>query len=90
MMLGKLQRAHPTLRGHFAPAYLVGSNMLRAYLFFIYGYIPAVLCNCDSLCISTYYTTTPFIRILYSYSIHPSLSHMCTAHLNACIPLIAD
>ena len=37
MMLGKLQRAHPTLRGHFAPAYLVGSNMLRAYLFFIYG-----------------------------------------------------
>ena len=36
-MLGKLQRAHPTLRGHFAPAYLVGSNMLRAYLFFIYG-----------------------------------------------------
>ena len=36
MMLGKLQRAHPTLRGHFAPAYLVGSNMLRAYLFFIY------------------------------------------------------
>ena len=36
MMLGKLQRAHPTLRGHFAPAYLVGGNMLRAYLFFIY------------------------------------------------------
>ena len=36
MMLGKLQRAHPTLRGHFPPAYLVGSNMLRAYLFFIY------------------------------------------------------
>ena len=33
-MLGKLQRAHPTLPGHFAPAYLVGSNMLRAYLFF--------------------------------------------------------
>ena len=37
MMLGKLQRANPTLRGHFAPAYLVGSNKLRAYLFFIYG-----------------------------------------------------
>ena len=37
MMLGKLQRAHPTLHGHFAPAYLVESNMLRAYLFFIYG-----------------------------------------------------
>ena len=35
-MLGKLQRAHPTLRGHFATAYLVGSNKLRAYLFFIY------------------------------------------------------
>ena len=34
--VGKLQRAHPTLRGHFASAYLVGSNMLRAYLFFIY------------------------------------------------------
>ena len=25
------------LHGHFAPAYLVGSNVLRAYLFFIYG-----------------------------------------------------
>ena len=37
MMLGKLQIAHHTLRAHFAPAYLVGSNMLRAYLFFIYG-----------------------------------------------------
>ena len=36
-MLGKLQRAHPTLPGHFAPAYFVGSDMLRAYLFFIYG-----------------------------------------------------
>ena len=24
-------------RGHFALAYLVGSNKLRAYLFFIYG-----------------------------------------------------
>ena len=35
-MLGKLQRAHPTLPGHFAPAYLEGSNMLRAYLPFIY------------------------------------------------------
>ena len=40
MMLGKLHRTIPTLRGHFAPAYLVGSNMLRAYLFFIYGYLP--------------------------------------------------
>ena len=38
MMLGKLQRAHPTLRGNFAPAYLVGSDKLRAYLFFIYDY----------------------------------------------------
>ena len=37
MMLEKLQRAHPTLHGHFASDYLVGSNMLRAYLFFIYG-----------------------------------------------------
>ena len=37
MMLGKLQRAHSTKRGQFAPAYLVGSNMLRAYLFFIYA-----------------------------------------------------
>ena len=36
--VGKLQRAHPTLRGHFASAYLVRSNMLRAYLFFIYGF----------------------------------------------------
>ena len=24
--VGKLQRAHHTLRGHFAPAYLGGSN----------------------------------------------------------------
>ena len=38
MMLGNLQRTHPTLCGHFAPAYIVWSNMLRAYLFFIYGY----------------------------------------------------
>ena len=37
MMLGKLQRTNPTLRGHFPPAYLVRSNKLRAYiLFFIY------------------------------------------------------
>ena len=35
-MLGKLQRAHPILCDHFAPAYLVGSNMLRAYLFLSY------------------------------------------------------
>ena len=45
MMLGKLQRAHPTLCGHFAPAYLVGSNMLRAYLLFIYGYCSLQLYN---------------------------------------------
>ena len=32
MMLGKLQRAH------FAPSYLVESDMLRAYLSFIYGH----------------------------------------------------
>ena len=32
-MLGKLQKSHHTLRGHFAPSYLVGSNKLRAYLF---------------------------------------------------------
>ena len=38
MMLGKLQKAHQTLRGHFAPAYLGESNKLRAYLFFIYGF----------------------------------------------------
>ena len=37
-MLGKLQRAHHTLHGHFAPAYLLGSNKLRAYLFFIYEF----------------------------------------------------
>ena len=42
MMLGKLQRAHPTLRGHFARAYFVGSNMLRAYLFFIYAKITQI------------------------------------------------
>ena len=39
MMLGKLKRAHPTLRGHFASAYLVRSNMLMVYLFFIYDLI---------------------------------------------------
>ena len=43
MMLGKLQKAHPTLRSHFAPAYSVGSNMLRAYLLFIYGLNPQPL-----------------------------------------------
>ena len=32
MMFGKLQRAHHTSRGHFTPAYLGGSNKLRAYL----------------------------------------------------------
>ena len=36
----KLQRAHHTLRGHFAPAYLGGSNKLRASLEFLsMGYI---------------------------------------------------
>ena len=37
MILGKLQRAHPTLLGHFAPTYLAGNDKLRAYLFFVYG-----------------------------------------------------
>ena len=32
-MLGKLQRAHTTLHGHFPPAYLVGSNILRAHIY---------------------------------------------------------
>ena len=41
LMLEKLQRAHHTLNGPFAPAYLGGSSKLRAYLFFIYG---ATLC----------------------------------------------
>ena len=36
-ILQKLLRAHHTLRGHFAPAFLGGSNKLRAYQFFIYG-----------------------------------------------------
>ena len=36
MKLGKLQRAHHNLRGHFAPAYLGGGINLRAYIFFIY------------------------------------------------------
>ena len=39
-MLGKLQRAHQTLGGHFAPTYLGGSNKLRAYQFFFYVFIP--------------------------------------------------
>ena len=34
--VGKVTKSPSTLRGHFAPAYLLGSNMLRAYLFFIY------------------------------------------------------
>ena len=37
-MFEKLLKAHHTLRGHFAPAYTGGSNKLRAYLFFIYGF----------------------------------------------------
>ena len=37
-MLRKLQRAHHTLRGHFAFPYLGVSIKLRAYLFFIYGW----------------------------------------------------
>ena len=37
MMLGKLQRAHHTLGGYSAPAYLGGSKRLRVYLFFING-----------------------------------------------------
>ena len=43
MMLGKLQRAYHTLCGHFASACSVGSNELRAYLFFIYGKVYASL-----------------------------------------------
>ena len=34
--VGKLLRAHRTLRGHFAPTFLGGSSKFRAYLFFIY------------------------------------------------------
>ena len=49
MMLRKLQRAHPTSCGHFAHAYLVGSNMLRAYLFFIYG-----LYQLNAICTGSY------------------------------------
>ena len=48
-MLGKLQRAHPTLRGHFASAYLIGSYMLRAYLFFIYGFTSIIISISDML-----------------------------------------
>ena len=33
----KLQRAHPTESGHFAPAYLGGRNKLRVSLQFVYG-----------------------------------------------------
>ena len=32
MIWGKIWRAHPTKSGHFAPAYLDGSNKLRASL----------------------------------------------------------
>ena len=37
MMLGNLQRAQPTWRGHFAPAYLVGSNMHIYSLSMVYA-----------------------------------------------------
>ena len=37
LICGKLRRAHPTKGGHFAPAYLGGSNKLRASLEFLYG-----------------------------------------------------
>ena len=37
LIWGKLRRAHPTKSGHFAPAYLGGSNKLRASLEFLYG-----------------------------------------------------
>ena len=40
MMWESYKEPNPTLRGHFASVYLVGSNMLRAYLFFIYGLGP--------------------------------------------------
>ena len=36
MILGKLQRVHYTVCGHFAPAYLGGINKFKAYKFFIY------------------------------------------------------
>ena len=48
IVLRKLQRAHHTLRGHFAPAYLGGSNKLRAYLFFIYG-LPVEITGTESM-----------------------------------------
>ena len=60
MMLGKLQKAHPTLLGHFAPAYLAGSNMLRAYLFFIYGNSPLLWLRFLSSCISIFYKLSFF------------------------------
>ena len=36
---GKLRRALPTKSGHFAPAYIGGSNKLRVSLEFLYGLV---------------------------------------------------
>ena len=38
-MLRKLRRAHATQTGYFYPAYLGGSNKLKASLEFLYGLI---------------------------------------------------
>ena len=40
LIWGKLRRAHPTKSGHFAPAYLGGSDELRASLEFLYVIAP--------------------------------------------------
>ena len=68
MMLGKLQRAHPTLRGHFAHAYLAGSNIFRAYLFRIYGSNPLAIFQTNIFELVAHYNV-PRIEEYYCYCI---------------------
>ena len=68
MMLGKLQRAHHTLHGHFAPAYLVGNIKLRAYLFFICGMYVCVyfsVCVFLQLCVCDYYMKWKLVLFIW-------------------------
>ena len=76
MILGKLQRAHPTLRGHFAPAYLAGSNMLRAYLFFIYG---VDNCMYDYICVCVWASKRA------SFADFVRAKCLCVCVLNVCV-----
>ena len=87
-MLGKLQRAHPNLRGHFAPAYLAGSNMLRAYLFFIYG---VDNCMYDYICVCVWGIKTCFIYRFCAckMSLCVRAKCLCVCVLDVCVRVCA-